>query len=82
MYVFTYICVLCLCVSVCVCVFVCTYVYIYMQPEELAAVSGRNIRKISCGNSHTMFLSDRDVFTFGSGTSGALGHGEAALEWI
>ena len=37
------------------------------HPVLLTSISGRNIRKISCGNSHSMFLSDRDVFTFGCG---------------
>ena len=31
------------------------------HPVLLTSISGRNIRKISCGNSHSMLLSDRDV---------------------
>jgi len=39
--------------------------------------NGKNIRKIACGEAHTAFLSDRDVFTFGDGSHGALGHGNS-----
>lgn len=52
-----------------------------LQPELLATVTGRNIRAIACGNSHSMFLSDRDVFTFGCGNAGALGHGNSKAQF-
>ena len=47
------------------------------QPVLNSVCSGKNIRKIACGEAHSAFLSDRDVFTFGDGTSGALGHGNS-----
>ncbi len=47
------------------------------QPERLSEFSARNIRKIACGETHSICLSDRDVYTFGNGAQGALGHGNA-----
>ena len=47
------------------------------QPVLNAGCNGKNIRKIACGEAHTAFLSDRDIFTFGDGSHGALGHGNS-----
>jgi alpha-tubulin suppressor-like RCC1 family protein len=47
------------------------------HPERLVEFSARNIRKIACGETHSICLSDRDVYTFGNGAQGALGHGNA-----
>ena len=47
------------------------------QPVLNSACTGKNISKISCGEAHTAYLSDRDVFTFGDGSHGALGHGNS-----
>ena len=46
-------------------------------PTLLDLVQGKNVRKITCGEAHTAFLSDRDVYTFGDGSHGALGHGNS-----
>jgi alpha-tubulin suppressor-like RCC1 family protein len=46
-------------------------------PTRLDSVYGHNIRKIACGATHSVLLSDRNVYTFGDGTHGALGHGNS-----
>lgn len=48
------------------------------QPVLNLSCSGKNIRKISCGEAHSAFLSDREIFTFGDGSLGALGHGNSS----
>jgi alpha-tubulin suppressor-like RCC1 family protein len=48
-----------------------------MSPVIMETVQGKNIRKIACGEAHSAFLSDRDVYTFGDGSHGALGHGNS-----
>lgn len=44
------------------------------------SVQGKHIRKIACGEAHSAFLSDRDVYTFGDGSHGALGHGNSKTQ--
>jgi len=51
-------------------------------PEELTALNGKTIRKIACGATHSVILSGRDVFTFGNGTNGALGHGNSKSQLL
>ena len=52
------------------------------QPVINQGCNGKNIRKIACGEAHTAFLSDRDVFTFGDGSHGALGHGNSKSQLV
>uniref|UniRef100_A0A7S4PM21 SAM domain-containing protein n=1 Tax=Guillardia theta TaxID=55529 RepID=A0A7S4PM21_GUITH len=52
------------------------------EPTLNTNMSSRGIRKISCGENHSAFLSDRDVFTFGDGSEGALGHGNAKSQLV
>jgi alpha-tubulin suppressor-like RCC1 family protein len=41
-----------------------------LQPERLSEFSACNIWKIACGETHSICLSDCDVFTFGNGAQG------------
>ncbi len=52
------------------------------QPEQVTSIAGRNIRKIACGTAHSLLLSDRDVFSFGCGSFGALGHGNGKSQLV
>ena len=53
-----------------------------LVPTINVTTQGKNIRKIACGESHSAFLSDRDVFTFGDGSHGALGHGNSKSQLV
>ena len=49
-------------------------------PTQIHALSTVNVVKVSCGESHTICLSDEgDVFTFGDNADGKLGHGSPSL---
>lgn len=50
------------------------------KPTLLPYSNGYSIRKICCGEAHSAFLSDREVYTFGDGTHGALGHGNSKCQ--
>ncbi|KRT81777.1 Regulator of chromosome condensation repeat containing protein [Oryctes borbonicus] len=51
------------------------------RPKVIEALQGLNIRKV-CGSAHTLVISKDGctVWSFGSGDSGRLGHGELAKE--
>lgn len=48
-------------------------------PKRVAALYGKPVVSVSCGSSHTACLTEMGrVYTWGAGTSGALGHGQTA----
>ncbi len=51
-----------------------------MKPTLLPYSNGYSIRKVCCGEAHSAFLSGREVYTFGDGTHGALGHGNSKCQ--
>lgn len=47
------------------------------EPTLIASLSGKNIVAISCGSSHSAAISaEGELFTWGRGNYGRLGHGE------
>ena len=51
-------------------------------PTMMDMVQGKNVRKIACGEAHSAFLSDREIYTFGDGSHGALGHGNSKSQLL
>jgi alpha-tubulin suppressor-like RCC1 family protein len=46
------------------------------QPEEIKFFSDKRVTKISCGDYHTMIMTqDDEIYAFGEGTLGQLGTG-------
>eukprot|EP01018_Ginkgo_biloba_P019992 Gb_16498 [translate_table: standard] len=53
------------------------------RPRAIASLSGKSIKKVACGNNHTVAVdSDGFVYTWGFGGYGRLGHKEQKDEWI
>ncbi|XP_048350041.1 X-linked retinitis pigmentosa GTPase regulator [Sphaerodactylus townsendi] len=48
-------------------------------PQFVSGISGR-VNKVSCGGGHTVALAEGDVYTFGLGQYGQLGHGTFIFE--
>lgn len=48
-----------------------------MKPQRVEALAHKRISKVSCGAFHTLALTeDKELYTFGSGSSGECGHGD------
>jgi alpha-tubulin suppressor-like RCC1 family protein len=48
----------------------------YPHPEPILFFQGRRVKKIACGDYHTMILTrDEELFAFGEGNFGQLGTG-------
>lgn len=49
-----------------------------LTPKLVEALSGKKLTKVSCGSFHTIVMSsDWEVFSFGRGSMGRLGHGDS-----
>ncbi|XP_072369988.1 uncharacterized protein rpgra [Scyliorhinus torazame] len=48
-------------------------------PQPVAGISG-NVTQVSCGGDHTIVLAEEDVYAFGYGQFGQLGHGTFIFE--
>eukprot|EP01114_Cavostelium_apophysatum_P015328 TRINITY_DN4148_c0_g2_i2.p1 TRINITY_DN4148_c0_g2~~TRINITY_DN4148_c0_g2_i2.p1 ORF type:complete len:779 (+),score=239.68 TRINITY_DN4148_c0_g2_i2:397-2733(+) len=53
------------------------------EPQLVTALTGENIKNVSCGQQHMACINQNgDVFTFGLGVFGQLGHGELSDELL
>ncbi|XP_053161282.1 X-linked retinitis pigmentosa GTPase regulator isoform X2 [Hemicordylus capensis] len=50
-------------------------------PQLVSGISGR-VNKVTCGGGHTVALAEGDVYTFGLGQYGQLGHGTFIFETL
>ena len=53
------------------------------QPTPVPAMSGKIVKKVCCGAEHTLVLTQAgDLYSFGNGTMGQLGHGRPRPEFF
>ncbi|GAB2212088.1 hypothetical protein Droror1_Dr00025433, partial [Drosera rotundifolia] len=54
-----------------------------LQPKLIDSLSNTNIELVACGEYHTCGVSlSGDLYTWGDGTSGRLGHGNEVSRWL
>ncbi|KAG8450537.1 hypothetical protein GDO86_002982, partial [Hymenochirus boettgeri] len=51
----------------------------HKKPQRVSSLSGK-VKMVSCGGEHTIAVSDKEVYTFGFGQFGQLGHGTFVFE--
>ncbi|XP_063811641.1 X-linked retinitis pigmentosa GTPase regulator isoform X2 [Pseudophryne corroboree] len=51
----------------------------HKQPQRVPGISGK-VKMVSCGGGHTIAVTDKEVYTFGLGQFGQLGHGTFIFE--
>lgn len=51
----------------------------HRQPQRVSGISGK-VKMVSCGGGHTIAVTDKEVYTFGLGQFGQLGHGTFIFE--
>ncbi|XP_066456047.1 X-linked retinitis pigmentosa GTPase regulator isoform X2 [Eleutherodactylus coqui] len=51
----------------------------HKKPQRVSGLSGK-VKMVSCGGGHTVAVTDKEVFTFGLGQFGQLGHGTFIFE--
>ena len=54
-----------------------------MEPRRIASFGARRVASVAAGADHSLALVDGgSVYSFGSGASGKLGHGDAHFQWL
>ncbi|XP_040279723.1 X-linked retinitis pigmentosa GTPase regulator isoform X2 [Bufo bufo] len=51
----------------------------HKKPQRVPGISGK-VKMVSCGGGHTVAVTDKEVYTFGVGQFGQLGHGTFVFE--